>query len=231
MNNKDKTQLLKRREILTAAYQLSEKNLIHKVTMRDVAKQSEFTLRTIYKYFSSKEELFYDLLTSMMEEKAKWLELIIKQYENPIQQLFAYFYANYEYLKKFPVELKIVYYLQSSDYDNLRLSRTFLDKQKERRSELYYLISDIYKYGIDQAFFKENLYIPDIQDALTNTLRLVMYFIFILKERPETYYWNYLDILLHGLVQEKYQDFLNNMLINKSIDFCLPDTIRLLSEE
>ncbi len=230
MNKKEKSQLVKRREILTAAYQLSEEKLIQNVTMRDVSKKSEYTLRTIYHYFSSKEEMFYDLLTTIMEEKAKWLEPIIKSNQNPIQQLFAYFYANFEYLNKYPVELKIVYYLQSSDYNNLSLSEAFLEKQRERRTELYYLISDIYENGITQGYFRQNIQIKDIQDSLTNTLRLVMYFIFILKERPESYYWSFLEVLLHGVIQDNHKEYLIKLFSNKKPTLHLPDKIRLLSE-
>lgn len=230
MNKKEKSQLIKRREILTAAYQLSEEKLIQNVTMRDVSKKSEYTLRTIYHYFSSKEEMFYDLLTTIMEEKAKWLEPIIKSNQNPIQQLFAYFYANFEYLNKYPVELKIVYYLQSSDYNNLSLSEAFLEKQRERRTELYYLISDIYENGITQGYFRQNIQIKDIQDSLTNTLRLVMYFIFILKERPESYYWSFLEVLLHGVIQDNHKEYLIKLFSSKKPTLHLPDKIRLLSE-
>ena len=61
--NRMKTErLVRRNNIIKAAELIFDKKGFESSTMDDIAKQAEFTKKTIYSYFTSKEELYYEIM-------------------------------------------------------------------------------------------------------------------------------------------------------------------------
>ncbi|MBN1971202.1 MAG: TetR/AcrR family transcriptional regulator [Candidatus Delongbacteria bacterium] len=202
MNKKEKIQNFHRSEILKATYRLCKRNNMSSVTMRDIAKESEYTLRTIYKYFNCKEELYYELVTLIMEVKAYWLFEIIDRYDDPAEKLLVYMVNNYNYLKKHPIELKLTIFFISAEYDNSGIREETLIAQTERRTILYNYFKEIFEKGISDGLFKDDLNIRYTQDLITQTFRLVMYLVIVLKERPENYFWEYFKIFFRSIFND-----------------------------
>jgi TetR/AcrR family transcriptional regulator len=57
-----------RREILKVALKMFSENGFHGVTMNDIARESEFSVGTLYKFFQSKEDLYGALLMEKINE-------------------------------------------------------------------------------------------------------------------------------------------------------------------
>ncbi len=87
LSRKEKEKLRHRHHILKAALTLFSKKGYHDVSMREIAKTSEFAIGTLYKYFKNKEDLYqaliicrakrhYDLYKTILEKKDKPLKLI-----------------------------------------------------------------------------------------------------------------------------------------------------------
>ncbi|MDP4145151.1 MAG: TetR/AcrR family transcriptional regulator [Bacillota bacterium] len=76
MERKAKEKQIRKNDIIKAAEKIFIEKGFELATMDDIAKEAEFTKRTLYAYFKSKEELYYEImlkgfktLNSMCDEK------------------------------------------------------------------------------------------------------------------------------------------------------------------
>lgn len=67
-SRKEKEFLRHREEILQTALLLFSENGFHNVTMQEIARASEFSVGTIYKFFSNKEDLYRVLIETKTSE-------------------------------------------------------------------------------------------------------------------------------------------------------------------
>jgi len=66
-SRKERERLRHRQEILAAALRLFSEKGFHDVSMQEIAAAAEFGTGTLYHFFSSKEELFYELMVATAE--------------------------------------------------------------------------------------------------------------------------------------------------------------------
>jgi len=232
LGKREKLRQFHRNEILQATYRLCEKGFISKVTMREISKESEYTLVTIYKYFGNKEELFFELITILMEEKSKWIYPIMDQSDNILEKMFAYVQGNFEYLKKFPLELEVVSYILSPEFNRQNPSGQIQQQLAERTYKLLDFIKEILKKGINENVFLADLDILMTCDLLIVTFTQILYMVFCLKTRPESYFWEYAKIFLRSIVTESGQADLRRLLSQRLELPPLPDKVVFkISEE
>jgi AcrR family transcriptional regulator len=112
-----------RKTILDEAFILFVKHSIHMVTMDDIAKASDMTLRTIYNYYNSKEEIAIDLQISAIHalEMAKITQLEFangfEETAHWIRYFGEWFYQN----KDLTTYITIFDYSFTEQYPNFRL--------------------------------------------------------------------------------------------------------------
>ncbi|MBN2460899.1 MAG: helix-turn-helix transcriptional regulator, partial [Candidatus Cloacimonetes bacterium] len=199
-------------------------NSIAQVTMRDIARQSEYTISTIYKYFNSKEELLFELLTALMEGKSTWLFSVIDQVQEPLAKIYCYLQANFHWLKRFPAELKLSHYVNSSEFKAENISDLARHLQKGRRYKLYQYFEKIFQDGRETGYFETDFDIPMTQDLMTITFKQVYYSIIILDHRNYDYFREYARLFLRSLVTPQKRGDIDQLI---TTEFELP----LLPEE
>lgn len=79
-SRKERERLRHREEILSAALRLFAEKGFHNVSMQEIAAAAEFATGTLYNFFPSKEDLFFELLVATAEES---LGLILPALEGP----------------------------------------------------------------------------------------------------------------------------------------------------
>jgi len=79
-SRKERERLRHRQEILAAALRLFAAKGFHQVSMQEIAATAEFGTGTLYHFFSSKEDLFFELLVATAEE---CLGLVLPALEGP----------------------------------------------------------------------------------------------------------------------------------------------------
>lgn len=62
LSRREREKLRQRQEILDAALELFSQSGYHNVSMNEIAEKSEFAVGTLYKFFSSKEDIYKSLL-------------------------------------------------------------------------------------------------------------------------------------------------------------------------
>lgn len=79
-SRKERERLRHRQEILSAALELFAAKGFHNVSMQEIAAAAEFATGTLYNFFPSKEDLFFELLLATAEES---LGLVMPALEGP----------------------------------------------------------------------------------------------------------------------------------------------------
>jgi TetR/AcrR family transcriptional regulator len=90
LNRRERENLRQRKEILEAALQLFSNKGFHKVSMHEIAKQAEFGIGTLYKFFINKEFLYKALLVEKAESWHQRLMEILDQDGYPIDVIENY---------------------------------------------------------------------------------------------------------------------------------------------
>ncbi len=86
LSRRERLNLQQRDEILETALRLFSEKSYSNVSMQDIAKEAEFGMGTLYKFFNSKEELYRALIVLMAE---KWHSAVVQGLEQELDPLQA----------------------------------------------------------------------------------------------------------------------------------------------
>ncbi len=202
----------KRERMLEVAAELFSKKNYHEVMMDDVARLTDVAKGTVYNYFSSKEELYFTIMSSKLENLNTSLKNKISSEISIIDSLHSYVIHLYMFMMKY----QNFFLMYQKEYMNSQ--NEFCDELRTMSDELKSILSDvIYKGKRDNQF-------RDVDESFT--VKLVLGSIFgavqrgvenkytgekLIEEREKLF-----DFILHGL----YSGFNNNKvrpLKNKTI--------------
>ena len=108
MTRKDRERLTREEEIVDAAMKIFGEKGFDGASMDEIALEAEFTKRTLYQYFESKEELFYAAAHKGFKMLIAYLECTSKPdasgYERLVQGSFGY----YRFYKECPQIMRLI---------------------------------------------------------------------------------------------------------------------------
>ena len=88
----------KRESILVAAAVLFSQKSYHEVMMEDVARMIDVAKGTVYNYFTSKEELYFSIMSTRLENLLNSLNDKIKSEHNSIDSLRLFIHQVYMFM-------------------------------------------------------------------------------------------------------------------------------------
>jgi TetR/AcrR family transcriptional regulator len=153
LSRKKREKLRHKEEILRAALRLFSAKGYHKVSMREIADESEFCMGSMYKLFESKECLFAELMRSCARRASEILLPTLDGQGNERERIAAYIQAHRQLLETSAQAIRL--YLSESPISNMNL-RSGLDEQvmKERREALTKL-SKVFASGMRKGIFRK----------------------------------------------------------------------------
>ena len=202
----------KRERMLEVAAELFSKKNYHEVMMDDVARLTDVAKGTVYNYFTSKEELYFTIMSLKLEHLNTSLKNKITSKISIIDSLQSYVIHLYMFMMKY----QNFFLMYQKEY--LNAQNDFCDELRVMDDELKSILSDIIYKGKREDQFR------DIDESFA--VKLVLGSIFgavqrgieskysgdkLIEEREKLF-----DFVLHGL----YSGFQNNKvrpLKNKTI--------------
>ena len=202
----------KRERMLEVAAELFSKKNYHEVMMDNVARLTDVAKGTVYNYFSSKEELYFTIMSSKLENLNTSLKNKIATEISIIDSLHTYVIHLYMFMMKY----QNFFLMYQKEYMNAQ--NEFCDELRSMSDELKSILSDVIYKGKRENQFR------DVDESFT--VKLVLGSIFgavqrgvenkytgekLIEEREKLF-----DFVLHGL----YSGFNNNKvrpLKNKTI--------------
>jgi AcrR family transcriptional regulator len=167
------SQQRRRRRIVDAAVRLAEKGGFEAVRLRDVAEASDVALGTLYKYFSSKEDILLYALTEAVEGLEASIVGQPPQGKSPLARVTGFFQRAMGFLTRKPRFARaLLRSLASGDADtahkvaafHLRMTRLIVAALRGERPDLNakLTVSAGSKYERDVAFMLQNVWFASL---------------------------------------------------------------------
>jgi TetR/AcrR family transcriptional regulator len=141
-----------RQEILRVALKMFSESGFHGVTMNDIARESEFAVGTLYKFFKNKEDLYGALLMEKLDEIDQVLIGAIESGKDEIDSIRAFVQnllrlvrKNVKFFRIFHAEIHKAGFAAFADLDR---------KLKQGHERLLATLADIFERGIQRKVFK-----------------------------------------------------------------------------
>lgn len=139
---------IKRERILEAAADLFSKKSYHEVMMEDVAKMTSVAKGTVYNYFSSKEDLYFSIMSLRMENLIKSLKKQIENEQNSIDSLRSFTLHLYMFMMKYQN------FFSMYRKDSLNSENDYCVELRELDNQLKTILSSIIDSGVSEKVFR-----------------------------------------------------------------------------
>ncbi len=206
---------IRREDIISSAERVFFTKGYHSATMDDVAKEAQFSKRTLYMYFSSKEQIYFEIMTRGYRLFLGLLEQgnTGDEYKDPAKGLEELFYKFYSFRKQYPHHFQAIIEYQNREID---FTETLSSASVE---ECYRLGEEVLQYLIKllKAGISDGTFLPGLNAEKT---ALILWSctlgIFNTADKKEHYLKNYYNLTGDELLRESYSLLLNSIL-NKNL--------------
>lgn len=185
----------KREKILEAAAELFATKHYHEVMMDDVAKLISVAKGTVYNYFPSKEELYFTIMRTKMENLLSILKQKIEPEKNNIDSLRAFVVHLYMFMMKHR-RFFLIYQRETLNKQN-SFCEDLLSLEKQMKQMIMQIISRGEKEGVFRKVneeFATSLVFGSIYGAVQRGINNNLQLEDAMKEKEEVF-----DFILHGL--------------------------------
>jgi AcrR family transcriptional regulator len=100
ISRKEREYLAHREEILSAAEKVFAAKGFFPTTMSDIARKAEFGTGTLYKYFKSKEELYFTLIDEKVEEVNRLVNAELSQKTSGVEKIRKVLGLQFEFIER-----------------------------------------------------------------------------------------------------------------------------------
>lgn len=128
---------------------------LEKVTMDDIAKTADFTKRTIYQYFQSKEEIYVAIVIRGFEGMVHQLERVLEPSLNGLDQVKKFGLALIEYSQKDPLHFFATISYVPNALDGKVRPELMMELFRQGEISMSYLIDSIQKGMVDGSIRKD----------------------------------------------------------------------------
>ncbi len=190
--------------ILSSARQLIATQGLESCTMEKIASGAEYTRRTLYSYFKSRDEL---LLRIHMEDlAARWerQRVALSEAEGGRARLRAWISAYTDYCREEPQAMRMERYWDFQGVDPERISPEVFRNFEALNDELADGLRDLFREGIADGSFRADLDVDMSISQFLYSLRAVtnraLSSAYSFAEfDPDAYFQHYVDALLRGI--------------------------------
>lgn len=182
---KRERELLEREEaIISKAEELFCKYGFEKVSMDNIAKESEYTKRTVYRYFTSKEELFFAVASKGYNKLFDMLKSQSQQGKTGFEKIRLAYYAYYEYFCKYPELAKLINMAGTVKLSSKDLDKPYRRKFMEVDKSLFEELIKGFQEGKSDGSIRSDL---DITHLALSSIYVAVGFFQILSVSGDTY--------------------------------------------
>ncbi len=158
MSRKERERQARENEILSVAEQLFISKGFENTTMDEIAKAAEFTKRTVYQYFTSKENLFYAVILSGLKRLFSYIEENVQGEKNGFENMTGIRSALCRFIKEYPNLYRLMNYVQFIKSDSASIPNAAELAQYNVR--LFSLFSKVTEEGIQDGSIRADLKAP-----------------------------------------------------------------------
>lgn len=197
----------RQRFILAAARALFEEKGVESTNMDDIAAAAEYTRRTLYAYFKSRDDI---CLRVHLEDVARRWELqqrALAQAESGLARLVVWAQTLYEFWKQNPHSMQMEQYWDFHGIDQKRISADVFRRFEALNDELADGLREIFRRGSEDGSLRPDLQVDLCISQFLYALRAVLgralspAYSFT-DIQPEEYVGHYLDLFSRSIRNE-----------------------------
>jgi AcrR family transcriptional regulator len=198
----------RRHYILDAARRLFTTKGVENTSMEDIAAAAEYTRRTLYSYFRSRDEIF--LLACLEDTSARWdyQTAAMKEAGTGLAKLLAFGRSFYEFSRTHPQSLRLQAFWDFRGINRERIGDEIFDAFSQKNEELAEGLRAAFRLGIGDGSLRPDLpvdfcissYLVTLRSALNRALFPTYSFA---QFDADEYVNNYLDLFTRGVGHTK----------------------------
>ncbi len=187
---KEKEMLIRKSDIIDAAERIFFKKGIQGSTMDEVAKEAEFSKRTIYVYFQSKEQIYYEIMLRAFKTLNNMMKVALTSHilATGIEKIKIMGEIFIEFSKSQPNYFKAIVDYENQESDFNTHHKVIIECYKEGEKSLD-ILKEILKQGIAEGTILENININHTTIILWSSISGIFNNI-VKKESYLTHYYN-----------------------------------------
>jgi AcrR family transcriptional regulator len=163
---------------------------LKKFTIDEIARDLKISKKTIYKYFSSKDEIVEEFFKTIVKSDKENMESSLKRQNNFMSKIHCIVYSNHKY--KLPINL-------------INEAKIYYPKEWNKIQELkqYKLnaIKELLKEGVSSGIIKQDINLPILTKMLEQTVDIFLDYDFLMdnKMKFSEAIQEVLKIILYGI--------------------------------
>jgi AcrR family transcriptional regulator len=187
LSRRDREQQEREELIISKAEELFCEYGFDNVSMDTIARETEFTKRTVYRYFNSKEDLFFAAALKGHRYLCEMLDEAVKKGNTGFEKIRFSYYAYYEFITKYP---KLAQLVNKRRYmsDDAGLDSPFYKKFNELDGNLFEGLRQTYLKGKEDGSIRSDL---DTDELAFSTIYVAVGFFQLLSFSGDTYTKHY----------------------------------------
>jgi len=142
ISKREKEKIQKENEIIDAAEELFCLNSFENTSMNDLAKKVEYTKRTIYKYFTCKEDLFFAVLLKSYTNMFNSISSSIETHSTGFEKIKSFYHSFNNFSSENVNLVKLMGMIGTAKHENEETDMPYKTKFYEFNKKLF---SEIYK--------------------------------------------------------------------------------------
>jgi TetR/AcrR family transcriptional regulator len=152
VSRKEREYLAHREEILSAAEKVFAAKGFFPTTMSDIAREAEFGTGTLYKYFKSKEDLYFTLIDEKVEEINRLVKAELSQKSSAVERVKKVLELQFEFIEQNRDFFRI--YISERNRFEWTIKDDLGKGIYEKMVTYINLLAEVMKQGIDEGEFK-----------------------------------------------------------------------------
>jgi AcrR family transcriptional regulator len=152
ISRKEREYLVHREEILSAAEKVFAAKGFFPTTMSDIARKAEFGTGTLYKYFKSKEELYFTLIDEKVEEVNRLVKTELSQKTLAIERIRKVLGLQFEFIERNRDFFRI--YISERNRFEWTVKDDLGKGLHEKMVTYIHILAEVMRQGIKEGEFK-----------------------------------------------------------------------------
>lgn len=204
MSRKSAEYKVRQQFIMDAARRVYSKKGVENSNMDDIALASEYTRRTLYSYFKSRDEISLVVLTDDLNTRWSDQKKAIKKGVTGLDKIIIWAESLFDFTLKYPQSIRLQLYWDMKGIDRDRINDSNFDNFEKINNELADGLREIFKLGVMDKSLRSDLQIDICISQFLYSLRSI-----INRAISQTYsfaqfdakkYFNhYLDLFARGI--------------------------------
>ena len=174
MTRRDTERNLRQQFIVDAAEELFREKGFEATQMDEIARHAEFSKTTLYKYFTSKDELALLVYRKLHSKKMEYLKQAMQEHFNAVDRLQAFGQAYYSFFVAHSDYLKFQLYWDYRGLNKRNIRPEIIENTTDFISEDVDYFCDVLQQGIQEGSLRSDLDVRKTMDLFYLTLRCVM---------------------------------------------------------